>query len=462
MLIVTAKRADMCYCPGCSHGMILEALGKAIDRLCRPSHEICIVSDIGCIGTADRYFSCHTFHGLHGRSLSYAEGIKRARPDLLVIVLIGDGGCGIGTAHLVHGARRDAGIKIVVCNNFNFGMTGGQHSATTPCDAKTTTTPCGATDHPFDICATVAANGASFVARHDVFDARLVDHLEEMLRAPGFALVDIWELCTAYFVPSNRLNRGSLAELSDRLGMPFGMIRHHLPPVSAQPVEDRRSAPIKRNGLSPNDSRVVRLTGLPAQTVPALPWNTRREITVAGSAGQRIRSALGVIGELAVSSGLHAAQQDDFPITVRKGFSVSSLIVSPDPILYTGLDHPDLVVLLSKDGTERFGDLSALAENCSVVVDNDLPIGDTPARVIPMVPSAWEKELAREAVSLAAVAFAFVVAGLIAPDLLSRAAEAGLSGPYREENLRAIRLGAAQTEVELRGCTFVAASGGQS
>jgi Pyruvate/2-oxoacid:ferredoxin oxidoreductase gamma subunit len=77
---------------------------------------------------------------------------------------------------------------------------------------------------------------------------------------------------------------------------------------------------------------------------------------------------LGVIGELAVSSGLHVAQQDDFPITVRKGFSVSSLIVSPDPVLYTGRDHPDLVVLLSRDGTERFGDL-ALAENCFVVVD---------------------------------------------------------------------------------------------
>ncbi len=450
MSIVTAKRADMCYCPGCSHGMILEALGRAIDRLCRPSHEICIVSDIGCIGTADRYFSCHTFHGLHGRSLSYAEGIKRARPELLVIVLIGDGGCGIGTAHLVHGARRDAGIKVVVCNNFNFGMTGGQHSATTPCDAKTTTTPGGATDYPFDICATVAANGASFVARHDVFDARLVDHLEEMLRAPGFGLVDIWELCTAYFVPSNRLNRGSLAELSDRLGMPFGIIQHRLQPASVQSAESRGSAPI-----SHDKSR-------PAQTAPALPWNTRREITVAGSAGQRIRSALGVIGELAVSSGLFAAQQDDFPITVRKGFSVSSLIVSPEPILYTGLDHPDLVVLLSKDGTERFGDLSALAENCRVVVDNDLCIGDTPARVIRMVPSAWEKELARESVSLAAVAFAFVVAGLFAPDLLSRAAEAGLSGPYREENLRAVRVGTAHGEVEIRGCSFVAASGGQS
>jgi pyruvate/2-oxoacid:ferredoxin oxidoreductase beta subunit len=96
MPIVTAKRADMCYCPGCSHGMILEALGRAIDRLGRPSHEICIVSDIGCIGTADKYFSCHTFHGLHGRSLSYAEGIHPA--GTAGHCAHRRRGCGIGTA----------------------------------------------------------------------------------------------------------------------------------------------------------------------------------------------------------------------------------------------------------------------------------------------------------------------------------------------------------------------------
>lgn len=429
MSIVTAKRADMCYCPGCSHGMVLEALGKAIDRLHRPSHEVCIVSDIGCIGTADRYFSCHTFHGLHGRSISYAEGIKSARPDLLVIVLIGDGGCGIGTAHLVHAARRRTDIKIVVCNNFNFGMTGGQHSSTTPCDAKTTTTPGGATDHPFDICATVAANGASFVARQEVFDTGLVDRLEEMLRTPGFALIDIWELCTAYFMPANRLNRGSLSELSDRLNMPFGIVPCRSKSIAAQQSERDKAPHTKRERVET------------APVVPSLPWPQRREISVAGSAGQRIRSALGVIGDLTVASGLYAAQQDDFPITVRKGFSVSSLIVAPDPILYTGLDHPDLVVLLSSDGVERFGDLSTLAATTLVVIDDELPVGSTPASVRRIDLSAWEKELGKESASLAAVAYSFVVAGFLTADDLMVGAEATVTGPYREENLRAIRAG---------------------
>lgn len=448
MSIVTAKRGDMCYCPGCSHGMILESLGKAIDRLHRPAREICIVSDIGCIGTADRYFSCHTFHGLHGRSLCYAEGIQRARPDMLVIVLIGDGGCGIGTAHLVHAARRGAEIKVLVCNNFNFGMTGGQHSVTTPCDAKTTTTPGGAFDHPFDICATVAANGAAFVARHDVFDAGLSERIEELLRAPGFALMDIWELCTAYFVPANRLNRGSLTELSDRLGMRFGTIQNRPRSVADRPVGGDGAKPARRATKA-----------APSAAVSPLPWDARREITVAGSAGQRIRSAVGIVGELAVAADLWAVQQDDFPITVRKGFSVSSLIVAPEPIRYTGLDQPDLVVLLSQDGVDRIGDLSNLASNAKVVVDQNLTIGDTPAQVLRVDLGVWGRELPREAIALAALSHAIITAGLVAPERLITLAESVLSGPYREENLRAIRAGLSQVNVHLSGDELVAAPG---
>ena len=70
--------------------------------------------------------------GLHGRSVTYATGIKLANPDLKVIVLMGDGGCGIGGHHLINAARRNIGVTVVVFNNFNYGMTGGEHSVTTP------------------------------------------------------------------------------------------------------------------------------------------------------------------------------------------------------------------------------------------------------------------------------------------------------------------------------------------
>ena len=91
-----------------------------------------IVSDIGCSGLSDQYFATSAFHGLHGRSVTYATGIKLANPELTVIVIMGDGGTGIGGTHLINAARRNIGVTVIVMNNLNFGMTGGQHSTTTP------------------------------------------------------------------------------------------------------------------------------------------------------------------------------------------------------------------------------------------------------------------------------------------------------------------------------------------
>lgn len=435
MSLLTASRADMCYCPGCSHGVVLEHLGRALDKTGVPPQNIVIVSDIGCIGTADRYFSCHTFHGLHGRSITYAEGIKRTRPELLVVVLIGDGGCGIGTAHLVHAARRNTDIKVIVCNNFNFGMTGGQHSPTTPPCASTTTTPGGASDFPFDVCSTVGANGAALAARFSAFDPTLEENLLRALQTPGFVLLDIWELCTAYFLAANKLNRGSLEELSHRLELPFGVISNR------KPITTIPAAPAKPRSMSGT-------TAAASETQPSrFPWAGRREICAAGSAGQRIRSAVGVIGEIAVACGLYAAQQDDFPITVRRGFSLSNLIIDSDPVLYTGLDAPDVVVVFSPDGLQRFGDLSRLRSSAFVFAPVAMTLGTTPATVRRFDMQSLEKRVGPMSVGLAALTFALIQSGLMDAATLKAAADATVGGPYRASNLAAI---AAGTELALQ------------
>ena len=152
------------FCPGCGHGFILDHLNQALVKLQLDPRQVVIVSDIGCVGLSDQYFATSAFHGLHGRSATYATGIKLARPDLKVIVLMGDGGTGIGGTHLVSAARRNIGISVLVFNNFNFGMTGGQHSTTTPTGAITSTTRTGNLERPLDICTTLAANGASIRA----------------------------------------------------------------------------------------------------------------------------------------------------------------------------------------------------------------------------------------------------------------------------------------------------------
>ena len=426
MAVLTARRAEMCFCPGCSHGAVLEHLGAAIDALGRRPEEVCLVSDIGCIGMADRYFACHTFHGLHGRSVTYAEGIKRMRPDLLVVVLIGDGGCGIGTAHLIHAARRNADIKVVVCNNFNFGMTGGQHSATTPPDGRTLTTPEGAGDHPFDLCATVAANGAAHVARFSALDSEGRERLEAALRAPGFALIDLWELCTAYYMPHNTLRPKGLIDLSERLGMPFGVL------VSRPP------APPTALSLAPRAIRAIDVNPVP---VVPLAWPGRTEICLAGSAGQRVRSAAGTLGEIATAGGLHAAQQDDFPVTVQRGHSLSNLIISPAPIRFVGMTSPELVVIMSVEGLRRLDELDHLQPSAVILVAGDFALPPTRAAVQRLDPREWERMGGKPSAALAALVCGVFSQGWIAGEALLESASRVLRGRYRDESLAAIEFG---------------------
>ncbi len=123
------------FCPGCSHETALKVLDRTFVRMGLAANEICMVSDIGCSGLFDTFFNTHAFHGVHGRALTYAAGMKLARPELNVVVTMGDGGLGIGGAHVLAACRRNLDLTLLVLNNFNFGMTGGQCSATSPNDA---------------------------------------------------------------------------------------------------------------------------------------------------------------------------------------------------------------------------------------------------------------------------------------------------------------------------------------
>ncbi len=240
------------FCPGCGHGTILDRLDEALVELALDPARVVLVSDIGCSGLSDQYFATSAFHGLHGRSLTYATGLKLARPELEVIVLLGDGGTGIGGAHLLNAARRNVGLTVVVFNNFNYGMTGGQHSATTPAGARTSTTPGGNLEAPLDLCGTVAVNGAAYAWRGTSFDDDLAERMVEAVRTPGFALLDVWELCTSFFVPANHASRRTLATTLDGSASPAAWWRGarspSTPPPTARPTPARSGArPPPRN-----------------------------------------------------------------------------------------------------------------------------------------------------------------------------------------------------------------------
>lgn len=203
------READLptMWCPGCGNGIILGTLLRSFSSLGLDRREIVAVSGIGCFGKTDDYMNTNALHGTHGRALAYATGVKAANPELTVVALMGDGDAAtIGGNHLIHSARRNIGVTAIVANNFNYGMTGGQYSATTPCRGYTSTSPYGNPEEDFDLCRLVEAAGGSYVARTSVFHVReLARCLERALETPGFALVEVFSSCPVYFGRYNRI-----------------------------------------------------------------------------------------------------------------------------------------------------------------------------------------------------------------------------------------------------------------
>jgi pyruvate/2-oxoacid:ferredoxin oxidoreductase beta subunit/Pyruvate/2-oxoacid:ferredoxin oxidoreductase gamma subunit len=418
------------FCPGCGHGLVLNALNQALVKLGLDPRRTVIVTDIGCQGLADQYFTTNAFHGLHGRSIAYATGIKLADPGLSVIVVMGDGGTGIGGAHLLSAARRNIGVTVLVLNNFNFGMTGGEHSATTPVGGITATTRAGNLERPLDLCATVAVNGAAYAWRGTAFDRELADVIAEAVACDGFALLDIWELCTAYYVVNNEFSRKALGDTRDLLGMPAGLVHREERPEFARAL--RATPPASRSALQPNP--------LPALFRSDLDREFR--LVIAGSAGGKVRSAARALGEAALLSGLWAAQQDDYPVTVQSGHSISELVFSPREILFTGVTRPDALVVATEEGLRMAARyLAGLGPDGWLFTTPAFAGLQTEARVVVLDPDSAGVRAGRKQLALLLAAAAVRKLNLLPPEAVAEALQRGPRGV--EENLEMLQASAA-------------------
>lgn len=202
------------WCAGCGNGTLTRDVAVAIDELCSCSDEkfhldrekVVIVSGIGCSSRAAGYLDFNSIHTTHGRAIAFATGIKIANPELTVVVITGDGDCSaIGGNHLIHAARRNVDLTVVVYNNNIYGMTGGQYSPTTPRGEKGTTAPYGVIDQPFDIASLAAGAGASFTARGDTYHVRsTIDLIKAGIRHKGFSLIDCYSICPTYYGRKNK------------------------------------------------------------------------------------------------------------------------------------------------------------------------------------------------------------------------------------------------------------------
>ena len=224
------KKFPLIWCPGCGNGIIMGSMIRAVDALGMAKDKTSIVSGIGCSGRVSTYMDFNTLHTTHGRALAFATGIKFARPELAVIVAMGDGDAlAIGGNHFIHAARRNIDLTAIIFNNSIYGMTGGQISPTTPLGSIASTARMGNIENPFDVPKLAEAAGAAFVARGSTYH---VDELDELMalaiRKKGFSVLEVITPCPTIYGRNNRLGsvvnmlkqqRDSLVSMHDVQGM---------------------------------------------------------------------------------------------------------------------------------------------------------------------------------------------------------------------------------------------------
>jgi 2-oxoglutarate ferredoxin oxidoreductase subunit beta len=188
------------WCPGCGDYGTIAGVEMAVKRLKIPSHNVVIVSGIGCSSNLPHFLSSYGFHSVHGRALPVAEGVRWANHGLTVIATGGDGdGFGIGCGHFVHSMRRNVDLTYVTMNNQIYGLTTGQASPTSMMGLKTKSTPAGVIENPIDPISLALASGATYIARGFSGDVKqLADLIAGGIQHKGFAFVDCLSPCVTY------------------------------------------------------------------------------------------------------------------------------------------------------------------------------------------------------------------------------------------------------------------------
>ncbi len=199
--LLRRDRLPHIWCAGCGLGTALNCFLSALIQSGLDPDQVAMVSGIGCSGRTAGYVTLDSFHTTHGRAIPFATGLKLANPKLKVVVFSGDGDLiAIGGNHFIHAARRNMDLTVICVNNFIYGMTGGQLAPTTPTEARTSTSPAGNRDHPFNLAYLAAASGAPYVARWTTLHVRRLQRsICEALLKPGFSFVEIISPCPTLY-----------------------------------------------------------------------------------------------------------------------------------------------------------------------------------------------------------------------------------------------------------------------
>ncbi|WCK56152.1 2-oxoacid:ferredoxin oxidoreductase subunit beta [Aneurinibacillus sp. Ricciae_BoGa-3] len=233
------------WCPGCGDFSVQAAIQRAAANVGLEPEQLAVVSGIGCSGRISGYINAYGLHGVHGRALPIAQGLKMANRELTVIASGGDGdGFAIGTSHTIHAMRRNIDMTYIVMDNQIYGLTKGQTSPVSELGFVTKSTPKGSIEAPLSPLEVAMAAGASFVAQTLSSDIKgMVDLIEKGLQHKGFSFINVFSPCVTFnkvntydwykehvknlgeiegYDPSNRVN--AMRVLMENEGMVAGLI----------------------------------------------------------------------------------------------------------------------------------------------------------------------------------------------------------------------------------------------
>ncbi len=207
------------WCPGCGDFGVVQAIYRALAAVGRPPHEIAFISGIGCSSRIPGYTTAYGFNSVHGRALPIAQGIKLANPNLLVLCAGGDGdGFSIGGGHVAHVVRRNIDMTYIVMDNQIYGLTKGQLSPTSTRGRKTASSALGSMEAPVNPLLYVLGYGGQFVAQGTPADmSGLAEVIEEGIRYPGFAFINVQSPCVTYGTEDQMLKaqKATMQKLTD-------------------------------------------------------------------------------------------------------------------------------------------------------------------------------------------------------------------------------------------------------
>ncbi len=229
--LIRTDRIPHIWCPGCGIGTAFSSCLTAMKGSGIDLSNTTMVSGIGCSGRGAGYVKLDSFHTTHGRAIPFATGLKLGNPELNVVVFSGDGDLfAIGGNHFIHAARRNMDVTVVCVNNLNYGMTGGQAAATTPFQAKTTTTPVGNPEAPFNLPMMAYASGATYIARWTILHSRdLTDSIEKALLKKGFSFIEVLAPCPINYGRRNKIKPMDTLKLYQERTI----VKNNAPPVEA-------------------------------------------------------------------------------------------------------------------------------------------------------------------------------------------------------------------------------------